>query len=184
MYRYKLVWHKPKPTGFLDAKRQPLNDFEEILVFSRGYTVYNPQGLKEVYIQSGRKNKLSRGVYYGSSVNQNYIQTIGNYPHRIIEFSDVYHNRIHESQKPVALLEYLIKTYSNEGDLILDNTCGSGSTLEAAERTKRNSIGIEKDKDYFEIAQARLEKVAAELSGEFVEKKPEESHPQDSEWLF
>lgn len=189
-YRYKWVWDKSQVSNPQLAKIQPLRITEDVLIFGRERIPYNPQGLSsdvsKVIKRRGqwdRTLKAKRRLGH-IKIAQSYTQEFTNYPKDILRFPQKRTGLLHPTQKPVALLEYLIKTYSNESDLILDNTMGSGSTGEACLRTSRRFIGIEKDQKYFEIAQKRLEKVAAELSGEFVEKKSEESHPRDSEWLF
>ena len=171
MYRYSWIWKKEIPTGFLNCKYKPLNITEDIAVFSNGNVgslsknpiVYYPQGLTEVNkIKHNNPNSTWReNKGYNTKNNilnsdKEYIQTHTGYPNNILEFSRD-KNAIHPTQKPVALLEYLIKTYTNEGDLVLDNCMGSGSTGVACINTNRNFIGIELDKKYFEIAKQRIE---------------------------
>lgn len=154
-FRYTMVWEKSQPTGHLDAKRRPLKAHEDIAVFSPKAPPYNPQGTVPVSIKSGRETKSGNGVY-GSVGDPDYVQTIGNYPRTVLSFGSVTHGIVHPTQKPVPLFEYLILTYSNPSDLILDNTMGSGTTLVACINTGRHGIGIEKDPAYFAIAEQRI----------------------------
>lgn len=155
-YRYDWVWIKSKSTGFLNAKRMPLKNTETISIFYKHLPMYNPQ------MRSG-KPYMKRGS--GNKATTNYSQfktdwtTINNgtrYPLKTIKFNSVTRT-VHPTQKPVDLLEYLIKTYTNEGMTVLDNTMGSGSTGVAAKKLNRNFIGMELDKEYFEIAKQRIE---------------------------
>ena len=161
-WRYNLVWDKVLKSGFLNANRQPLRQHEDICVFSRGLTIYNPQMVKcEPYKRNHSKGKLrtpTQNRCYGNFVETPTIISDEKFPTSIISVPKQHINgkSYHPTEKPVALLEYLIRTYSNENDLILDNTCGSGSTGVAAVNTNRRFIGIEKDDNYFEIAQKRI----------------------------
>ena len=155
MFKYEWVWEKQKPTNFYQCKLQPLKSHENIIVFSKERHTYLPQGTCEVNIKSGRKNKSSN--IYSKYNGGDYIQKIGNYP-RSVQFipTEGDKGRLHPTQKPVALLEYLIRTYTNEGETVLDFTIGSGTTAVAAINTGRNFIGIEKDQSYFDIANKRI----------------------------
>ena len=154
--RYEWIWRKQKPTNFLKARFMPLRSHEAILVFSSGQTLYNPQGTKTVSIKSGRKNKVARGVYESrESHKADYVQTVGNFPRSVLDFNTDTSNP-HPTAKPVALLEYLIRTYTNEGDTVLDSCMGSASTAIACMRTGRKFIGIEKDETYFRVCQERV----------------------------
>src|SRR3972149_6043434 len=127
MFKYEWIWEKQKPTNFYQVKIQPLKSHENILVFCNGAAMYNAQGTTEVSIKSGRKNKSSN--LYSKYDGGDYIQTVGNYPRSVLFIpteGDKY--RLHPTQKPVALGQYLIKTYTNEEDLVLDNCAGSGTT--------------------------------------------------------
>ena len=153
-YKYDWIWEKAgKPTGFANAKKRPLKIFENILVFNT--KTYNAQGLIE--INRINTNSVSQGGESTGVLNKNktYIQTHTNYPRNIIKFSTE-SRPVHPTQKPVPLLEYLIKTYTKEGETVLDFTCGSGSTLVAAKNTNRHAIGIELDEKYFSIAKERI----------------------------
>ena len=150
--RYSWVWEKSAATGHLNAKRMPMSNFEDVLVFYRKQPTYNPQGLKPY-------NKIVKrggnGGCYGDSGKSN-LQKFTNYPRRLLRFSSE-GKTVHPTQKPIALMEYLIKTYTNEGETVLDFTMGSGTTGVAAKNLNRDFIGIELDEDYFNIAKGRIE---------------------------
>lgn len=156
-YKYKIVWEKSKPTNFLNAKIQPLRKHEDIVVFYRKQPTYNPQMTKgKAYNKGVRKNQLT-----GSYGNFNPVLCESNgdrYPVDVIYFKTAESEGkvIHPTQKPVELARYLIRTYSNIGDVVLDNTCGSGAFLVAALREGRNFIGIEKNIDYVEFSKNRI----------------------------
>ena len=152
MFRYEWIWIKNNSTGFQLANKRPLKKHEIISVFYRKQPTYNPQGL-QVY---GKINKRKSTGDNRSEMNNNeYIQRFTNYPTQILEFG-YDKEKLHPTQKPVALLEYLIKTYSNEDDIILDNCMGSGSTGVACVNTGREFIGIELDENYYNIAKNRI----------------------------
>ena len=155
MFKYCWVWQKQKPTNFFQVKTQPLKEHEDVVVFCRSKVNYYPQGTKPVSIKNGRKNKSSN--IYSKYDGGDYVQKVGNYP-RSIQFvpTEGDKNRLHPTQKPVALMEYLIKTYTNEGETVLDFTMGSGTTGVAAKNLNRKFIGIELDQEYFKIAQERI----------------------------
>lgn len=137
------------------AKKRFLNITEDINIFYKKQCVYNPQGIIKVnkITKQGRGESLSQK----NTRKMEYLQEYTNYPRNILEFKRDLPN-IHPTQKPVALLEYLIKTYTNENETVLDNCMGSGSTGVACMNTNRNFIGIELDEKYFEIAKERIEK--------------------------
>tara|TARA_R100001510_G_C7656620_1_gene216850 strand:- start:6331 stop:7062 length:732 start_codon:yes stop_codon:yes gene_type:complete len=151
MFKYCWYWKKNRATGVLNAKKQPLREIEEVVVFN--VKQYNPQGLVEVNQASRNSKKYSDN--YGSVNYKNYIQKHTNYPKQLLEFDSV-QRTIHSTQKPVDLMEYLIKTYSHEGDTVLDFTMGSGTTGVACVNLNRNFIGIELDPKYFEMAKKRI----------------------------
>ena len=153
MFRYEWIWIKNNSTGFQLANKRPLKKHEIISVFYRKQPTYNPQGL-QVYGKINRRK--STGDNLSEMNNNEYIQRFTNYPTQILEFG-YDKEKLHPTQKPVALLEYLIKTYTNEGDVVLDNCMGSGSTGVACINTNRNFIGYELDEHYFQIAKERLE---------------------------
>ena len=156
-FRYCWVWEKQQPTGFLDARRKPMKAHEDICVFYQASATYNPQGLVAVQVKNSRKNKAGNGVY-GAVGAENYMQKEGNFPRSVLKVGRVTHGQVHPTQKPVALMEYLIRTYTNEGETVLDNCMGSGTTGVACMNTNRNFIGIEKDETYFKIAEQRINK--------------------------
>lgn len=160
-FKYDIVWNKILVSGFLNAKRMPLRQHEQIAVFGNGKITYNPQ------FHEGQPSH-SKGTKHKTKdiVNNNYgkfnsVETdtscTKKYPTSIVSYQKPHPSKaIHPTEKPVELLEYLIKTYSNEGETVLDNCMGSGSTGVAAINTKRRFIGIELDKRYFEIAKERI----------------------------
>lgn len=149
--RYSWVWEKTLATGHLNAKRMPLKNHEDVLVFYKKQPVYNPQNLID-YNKITRRS--SNGKCYGKSSLENF-QEKTNYPRTIQAFKSVGEN-IHPTQKPVELMEYLIKTYTNKGDTVLDFAMGSGTTGIACVNTSRKFIGIELDYDYFAMALSRI----------------------------
>jgi hypothetical protein len=170
--RYEIIWQKTAPTGFLNAKKMPMKAHENLLVFYKKLPTYNPQktqghtrkvASKESRAKSIERQKLkvdnkdSNYNFYGES-STGYDST-ERYPLSVQVFAkDQQKENYHPTQKPVALLEWLIRTYTNEGDLVLDNCMGSGSTGVACVNTNRNFIGMELTKQYFEIAKERIEK--------------------------
>lgn len=161
LYRYDLIWQKGgRCSGFLNAKRQPLREHEQILVFYRQQPTYNPQMTE---CEPHQRNH-SRGKQENSPTNRCYgkfgkaedIITNLKYPKSILSVPREHKDLYHPTQKPVALLEYLIKTYTNEGETVLDCTMGSGSTLVACVNTNRRGIGIELADEYFNIAVERV----------------------------
>lgn len=160
-FDYKLIWKKNVPTGMSSAKYRPMKYYEEICKFSMGKGTYNPQMKPRV----GEKKECYKYDHYcGESNHVNYEKVKKRYdpdfvqPSDVLEFNVVPNRKgkLHPTQKPVELCEWLIKTYSNEGDTVLDNCMGSGTTGIAAMNTNRDFIGIEMNKDYFEIAKERL----------------------------
>ncbi len=158
--RFKYDWYLEKnhATGFLNAKRQPLYKYELCSVFSGGKINYNPQVRPCKPTKMKTNNTGSKSDCYGKIewTKPTYAVRDFTYPDNRIEFRQVLKDRQHPTQKPVALLEYLIKTYTNEGDTVLDPTMGSGSTGVACKNLNRNFIGIEMDEKYFEIAKKRI----------------------------
>lgn len=152
-FRHPWVWEKNFVTGHLNAHRMPMRKHEDILVFAPDQTTYNPQDLMR-FGQIKRRGNYGNGENYGVSGTENF-QEFTNYPVDILRF-DRDTPSVHPTQKPVALMEYLIRTCSNPGDLVLDNTMGSGTTLVACLNTGRRGIGIEQDPGYFAIAEQRV----------------------------
>lgn len=165
LWKYNLVWNKVAKTGFLNAKRMPLRQHEDICVFYKKLPVYNPQMIKcEPHKRNHTKGNMlkpQKNSCYGKFVETPTIITDEKYPTSIVTVSKEHCNGsfFHPTQKPVTLLEYLVKTYTNEGDTVLDNCMGSGSTGVACVNTNRKFIGIELDKEYFEIAKKRIAEV-------------------------
>ena len=157
-FKYEWIWEKNNSTGFINANRIPLKKHENIAIFYKKQCTYNPQGL----VPYNKVNKRGKAGLNYHDVNSNkYIQKYTNYPTQILKFS-YDKERLHPTQKPVDLLEYLIKTYTNENELVLDFTMGSGSTGVACMNTNRRFIGIELDNNYFNIAKERIENAANE----------------------
>jgi DNA modification methylase len=161
-FKYDLIWEKNKTTGFLNAKKQPLRKHESILVFYKKQPNYNPQkttGHKPV--NSYKHKDGDRSLVYGKTKEYSGGGSTERYPTSILTFSVVNNDnpiKKHSAQKPVELMEYLIRTYTNEGDLVLDNCAGSGTTLVAAKNLNRQFIGIEKEKEYYDICVERIKK--------------------------
>ena len=164
MFKYEWIWEKAVGSNFATVKYQPLKEHENVLVFSRNKHNYYP-------IKEPRKGSGAKRLEHGYKSNGTVSEVTGVVPNRKGKIYDelknpssvqYFNNRestrgLHPTQKPVALLEYLIKTYTREGELVLDNCAGSGSTAIAAINTNRNFIGCELDKDYFDIATKRIE---------------------------
>ena len=153
MFRYEWIWEKTQATGHLNAKKMPMKAHENILVFYKHLPTYNPQmrtGFKAYTQKSGRASSN-----YGSQIQVITENNGERYPIDIVEFEKD-SDKLHPTQKPVVLLEYLIKTYTNEGDTVLDNCMGSGSTGVACKKTNREFIGMELDEKYFKIACDRI----------------------------
>lgn len=174
-FKYEWIWKKKKTTGFLLANYRPMKCTEDVIVFSPGGAAaasrnggnmtYNPQGLIEKNVKKKNSAKrLGNFLHNPEHMGKNnkllheteYEQKYTNYPSEIIEFG-LDKDAIHPTQKPVALMEYLIRTYSNEGETVLDNCMGSGTTGVAAVMNNRNFIGIEMDSKYYEYAKQRIE---------------------------
>ena len=158
MLKYEWIWKKNRGTGHLNAKKMPLKNHENILVFYKKLPDYNPQMRKgEPYVRKDcGKNSLNKGNYGKVNESNTTINRGERYPLSVVEFSSV-ERTSHPTQKPVALFEYLIKTYTNEGDTVLDNVMGSGTTGVACKNLNRNFIGMELDENYFNIAKERIE---------------------------
>jgi len=162
LFKYDWVWKKPKGTGHLNAKKQPMRDKEDILVFYKNQCTYNPQwtwGEPYTNLKSGKVAKASTAEVSGRYMNGADYRNGSDgrrYPKQVQEFGVVERGTLHPTQKPVELMEYLIKTYTNEGETVLDNCMGSGTTGVACKKTGRHFIGIEKDEKYFEIAVNRV----------------------------
>lgn len=158
LFKYDWTWKKEKGTGHLNAKKMPMRDKEDVLVFYKNQPVYNPQfGKGEPYDGSARVGKKQQTDNYGKYAAVREDNDGKRYPKQVLEFPMVGRGGLHPTQKPVALMEYLIRTYTNEDEVVLDNTMGSGTTGVACMRSGRKFIGIERDPDYFQIATDRIE---------------------------
>jgi site-specific DNA-methyltransferase (adenine-specific) len=161
-YKYDIVWKKGnRVTGFLDAKKRPLRNHEQILIFYKKQPTYNPQFTEGQPLHSKGKSYLEKEGknnnygFYHTNLPEQRAGSTKKYPKSVIDF-DRPHPPVHPTQKPVPLLEWIIKTYTNENDVVLDNTCGIGSTCIASKKTNRNYIGIELNKEYYDIAESYL----------------------------
>lgn len=163
LWKYNLIWKKGnRPTGFLNAKKQPLRICEDICVFYKKQPTYNPQFTigEKCHRRGGAGNSITkqgRNGCYGEFKTTEVILTNLKYPLSLIDIPKEHPQKHHPTQKPVALLEYLIKTYTNENEVVVDNCMGSGSTGVACVNTGRKFIGIELDENYFNIAKDRIE---------------------------
>jgi site-specific DNA-methyltransferase (adenine-specific) len=159
LLRYEWIWQKDAGTGFLNAKKMPLKDHENVLVFYKKPPVYNPQmrpGFKPYETKKGH-----HGSNYGSDKGAVTKSNGERYPLTTIKFNRD-SDKLHPTQKPVSLFEYLIKTYTNEGETVLDNCIGSGTTAMAALNTGRFFIGIEKEQEYIDIANKRIQEAVSQ----------------------
>jgi len=158
-YKYDWVWEKSRVTGVLNAKRQPLRNIEMVSVFYAKQCLYNPQGVVPCdKLTSTGNTGGGNSDNYGSVSVGKYKQTQTGYPRQKLSFSSV-GKTSHPTQKPIGLMEYLVRTYTNEGEIILDFTMGSGTTGVACKNLNRSFIGIEMDEGYFNIAKERIEAV-------------------------
>ena len=169
MFKYCWIWEKNRPSGFMNARARPLKKTEDIVVFSgvrcdgaNNLMTYNPQGLvpRNVKVKNSTHNRTKqRGAGAGlrGPLGSEYLQEYTNYPSGTIKID--LEKAAHPTQKPVALMEYLIKTYTSEGETVLDFTMGSGTTGVACKNLNRNFIGIELDDEYFKIAEKRIKEL-------------------------
>ena len=151
-FKYCWIWEKSRVTGVLNAKHQPLRNYEDVVVFASGKTAYTPQGVvacDKLLIDNGKSEN------YGAKRAEPYRQTQTGYPRQVLKIASE-GGTVHPTQKPVALMEYLIRTYTQEGETVLDNCMGSGTTGVACINTGRKFIGIERDEKYFQIATDRI----------------------------
>ena len=159
LLRYEWIWRKPSGTGHLNAKKMPMKNHENVLVFYKKLPTYNPQmTVGKPYTQ--KSGRASSNYNPQSSVVT--VNTGNRYPLSVLDFAT--DKSLHPTQKPIALMEYLIRTYTNEGDVVLDNCMGSGTTGVACVNTNRNFIGIELDEGYFKIAQDRISTAGKECA--------------------
>ena len=157
LFKTSWVWLKTNCTGFANAKKQPLRAYEDVLVFYRRQPTYNPQGI--IRLEQPRVRTKETGEIMGrTGFKDGYQQEYTNYPKNVLSYPS--ERGFHPTQKPVALMEYLIRTYTNEGDTVLDNCMGSGTTGVACANARRDFIGIEADPKYFQISQERIGKLS------------------------
>ncbi len=163
LFRYDIVWHKRTPSGVLNAKKMPIRTHETILVFYKKLPTYNYQKTLGNKICGIKEHKVNSSNYRNTNTHTPYFDDGSRYPTSVLDITGVVNNSNqklpHPTQKPVALFEYLIKTYTNEGNLILDNCAGSGTTAEAAINLNRDYILIEQNEKYFDIITKRIENV-------------------------
>ena len=161
MFKYEWIYEKTNPKGFLSARNRPLTAHENVCVFSNGAPVYYPQKWKiPEHLRTKRKHATSKtsGEVYGAREIKRWDDDGSRFPTSVIGFSNRVgrYENYHPTQKPVALMEYLIKTYTNEGETVLDFTMGSGTTGVACINTGRKFIGMEMDSDIFQVAKERI----------------------------
>ena len=165
MFKYEWVWVKNSGSGFLNASKMPMRKHENIVIFYKKLPIYNPQNLlvhnKIIKTRKTFSKETALGNIGVKNLGKEYISKFTNFPISV-QFCEE-EKGLHPTQKPVALGRYLIRTYTNEGDLILDNTCGGGSFLVAAMLEKRNFIGIELDENYCAVARKRLDDTQKEI---------------------
>ncbi len=153
--KYEWIWEKPQGTNPMNAKVMPLKSHENILVFYRKKSTYNPQMWYSTPYSGFKSDTAKIGEVYGKAQSKHRDNPDGSrYPKTVLKFKQ--EKGLHPTQKPVALMEYLIETYSNPGDTVLDNTMGSGTTGVACVRTDRNFVGMESDVEYYNLAQERI----------------------------
>lgn len=164
LYRYELIWQKEQGTDFLNANRKPMKAHEKIQIFYKKQPVYNKQLTKGKPYRAVNGGKKSTDCY--GNFKMGYFKSMGDKRNPITVLKFNRERGLHPTQKPVALLEYLVKTYTNEGDTVLDNCMGSGTTGVACANTGRRFIGIEKDDHWFEVARDRIERAFNEAGGD------------------
>ena len=171
IFKYEWIWQKSHATGHLNSKKQPLRQHEYRCVFYKKQCNYNPQMIDKTYLDKRTKSgaDVDADVYNKFNKVDRQIPVTKGYPKTIQYFATPFkggEGGKHPTQKPISLMEYLIKTYTNEGETVLDNTMGSGSTMVACVSTNRNGIGIEMDENYFSIAKKRVEEKKEEKDNE------------------
>ncbi|WP_165007535.1 MULTISPECIES: site-specific DNA-methyltransferase [unclassified Enterococcus] len=164
-YKYDWYWIKNTATAFTLAKKQPMRSVETISVFSKGTPSYYPQGLEKIKTPESQMRKYSEGTVYESKylAGKEYVQEFTGYPNNVLRFDKESKNTFHPTQKPVKLLEYLVKTYSKKGEFVLDNCMGSGTTAIACINTDRHFIGFETNGDYYTRAIDRIKNNVTQL---------------------
>jgi DNA modification methylase len=160
MFKYCWHWEKPRPTGHLNARRMPMKNIEDVVIFYKAQAGYNPQMWigSPSHVVHGRTDPERENNCYGEFRRSPNVKTTRKHPRQLIKFNQVNPaDSMHPTQKPVALMEYMVKTYTNEGDTVLDFCMGSGTTGVACQNLGRDFIGIEMDAEYFEIARKRID---------------------------
>lgn len=156
MFRYEWIWEKGNATGFLNAKKQPLRAHESVLVFYKKQSIYNPQIMNSHKRRTAKRGPIGSECYGKTLKNTDYDST-ERYPRSVQFFSsDKQRENLHPTQKPVSLFEYLVRTYTNIGDTVLDNCMGSGTTGVACVNSCRSFIGIEQENKYFNVSCRRI----------------------------
>lgn len=164
--RYEWIWKKTHPTGHLNAKRAPMKAHENVLVFYRRQPTYNPIKTTGHERKVSTKRRDVTPTYGRQSFAPIRYDSTERYPISVLEFaSDKQRSRLHPTQKPLSLIEYFVRTYSREGDVVLDNVMGSGTTGVACLKHGRSFIGIERDQTYFEVALKRIEGASLNIDG-------------------
>ena len=158
LFRYDLVWEKTGPAGFANSHKMPLRAHELILVFYQRLPKYHPQGLVPLDkpIVKKASQKTAGGVYH-HGLGKESVQRFTNYPRSVLHFSNRKERRVHPTQKPVELMEYLVRTYTDPGDLVVDNCMGSGTTAIACLNSGRRFVGFEMDPKYYDAACQRVD---------------------------
>ena len=163
LFRHEWIWEKPSATGFFNAKKMPLKAHENVLVFYKSLPTYNPQKTTG-HERKTAKRKHKQSECYGKEFGTSSYDSTERYPRSVIKYSsDKRHSNLHPTQKPVSLCEYLISTYTNKGDMVLDFCMGSGTTGVAAKNLQRDFIGIEQDDSYFAISEDRITNTSYQL---------------------
>jgi len=166
IFKYDWYWKKSKASNFANAKKMPMKDIEIISVFYKHLPTYNPQGIVKCDVKKSNGDKTVKhssisALNGGAFKTNTYNQEFTNYPKQLLEFNSE-GKTVHPTQKPVELCEYLLKTYTNEGEIVLDNCMGSGTTAVACTLNKRKWIGFETEPKYIELANKRLEQIQLE----------------------
>ena len=180
LFKYEWIWEKSKASGYLNSKKMPLKAHENVLVFYKNLPKYNPQKTKDKPYNKGKS--LRETDVYGKQRATLVRNKDGTRFPRTVQYFKTAENDLkttHPTQKPVALFEYLIKTYTNKGDLVLDNVIGSGTTAVACLKTNRKFIGFEKEEKYYNIALKRIGK----FDKSYYEKLPEEEKPKQTQLI-
>ncbi|MGU3399250.1 DNA-methyltransferase [Brucellaceae bacterium D45D] len=179
-FKYDWVWDKPKGTGFLNSKKQPLRGHEIVSVFCDGPSPYYPQKTAGHPRKTTYRGKHLQTDVYGQMACDYHYDSTERYPRSVITFSsDTQNTSVHPTQKPVSLLEYLVLTYTQVGQTVLDFTMGSGTTGVACVHTGRSFIGIEIDEGYFDIACERIRKAYAQPDMFVIHANPQEAIQED-----